>query len=711
MDLCCLIAGTEDDAHKKAAPPASELVEVLGKLIREETDYTVMPLPKARIPIIKISRAPTAELPYEISCDIGFENRLALENTRLLLTYAMVDPPRLRTLVLFLKVWTKRRKLNSPYTGTLSSYGYTLLMIFFLTHVKRPAVLPNLQQMPPSSNSTRSENVNLNGHNTYFYDDVATLHREWSSTNTENVGELLIDFFRYFSKEFVYSKDVVSIRTEAGLKAKDGQTWSSELCIEDPFQAGYNVARTVTRDGLYTIRGEFMRASRILTTRSERVSSVLAELCEEREDGLTRAPDTPYYQRHRSSFASPSSAYNSASSAGFDPRYLQDLARRYDLSNNTASGFGGSFAFEEMARGLGQAQKSSNVMAYPPTTAMLAPLSQNTGLSPRQHLMRAGLRYDTPRRGQSGAPASMHPASINMIGSSTRSEDGNSNYEKKKTKKGGASSNVSAQTSPNIDNSAPTFVSATSNGYGVGEALAFGSEISFGSQRFQLHPQSTIAASRPSASRAVEEDPRAPRSFSEGLNRSLSLPRPGVEGKEKRRSSTPLLSEPTSPSKICVGLAASNKYLEPSTAALSLSNIPSSPRSSMSESGQNKRISVPLFTSQAGHANHSGGGLGDKSLTSPFLPPSPWSSAEPDNRSRDSRVILTPEEDGSFGLDDEPASISDAGESARLDTSQDQSNGVCSVDVQDQELSRGKEHAIRSWAASQSVGVHTHENE
>lgn len=102
MDLCCLIAGVENESLQKApAPSASELVETLAKLIREETDYTVMPLPKARIPIIKISRSPTADVPYDISCDIGFENRLALENTRLLLTYAMVDPPRLRTLVLF----------------------------------------------------------------------------------------------------------------------------------------------------------------------------------------------------------------------------------------------------------------------------------------------------------------------------------------------------------------------------------------------------------------------------------------------------------------------------------------------------------------------------------------------------------------------------------------------------------------------------------
>lgn len=258
MDLCCLVRTEEgeDGSPPQECPSASELVEILGRLIREETDYNVMLLPKARIPIIKISRSPTSELPYDISCDIGFENRLALENTRLLLSYAMVDPPRLRTLVLFLKVWTKRRKLNSPFTGTLSSYGYTLMMIFFLIHIKRPAVLPNLQRIPPSGHASKTQDAQLNGHDIYFYDDVATLRKEWSSLNSENVGELLLDFFRYFSKDFSYSRDGISIRAETGLFSKDNITWASELCIEDPFQSGYNVARTVTKDGLYTVRTE-----------------------------------------------------------------------------------------------------------------------------------------------------------------------------------------------------------------------------------------------------------------------------------------------------------------------------------------------------------------------------------------------------------------------------------------------------------------------
>ena len=55
MDLCCLTGNTSDPQ-----PSASELVEILAQLIREETDFNVMPLPNARIPIIKINRSESA---------------------------------------------------------------------------------------------------------------------------------------------------------------------------------------------------------------------------------------------------------------------------------------------------------------------------------------------------------------------------------------------------------------------------------------------------------------------------------------------------------------------------------------------------------------------------------------------------------------------------------------------------------------------------
>ena len=111
MDLCCLI-----DSDDRLS--ATDLVTMLGDLLERgalrclyayrclvrlhaETKFHVKPLPLARIPIVKLSLDPSPGLPLGIACDIGFENRLALENTRLLMCYAMVDPTRVRTLVLF----------------------------------------------------------------------------------------------------------------------------------------------------------------------------------------------------------------------------------------------------------------------------------------------------------------------------------------------------------------------------------------------------------------------------------------------------------------------------------------------------------------------------------------------------------------------------------------------------------------------------------
>ncbi|KAJ7585026.1 hypothetical protein C8J56DRAFT_141076 [Mycena floridula] len=311
MDLCCLI-----DSDERLA--AGDLVTMLGDLLERETKFHVKPLPHARIPIVKLSLDPSPGLPLGIACDIGFENRLALENTRLLMCYAMIDPTRVRTMVLFLKVWSKRRKINSPYKGTLSSYGYVLLVIYFLVHVKNPPVLPNLQQMPPLRPISK-EDTEINGHNVWFFDDIDLLRQRWHSENTDTVAELLIDFFRYYSKDFLYNTGVASIR--AGLLKKESKGWQNDLsshryhdarernrlCIEDPFETDFNVSRCVTKDGLYTIRGEFMRAARILIARPERAIMALAELCEERKD--EELVSAPSYNGTRLSHIPPQTPY------------------------------------------------------------------------------------------------------------------------------------------------------------------------------------------------------------------------------------------------------------------------------------------------------------------------------------------------------------------------------------------------------------------
>lgn len=82
-----------------------------------ETKFDVKLLPNARIPIIKLCLSPSASLPFGVACDIGFENRLALENTRLLLSYASIDPTRVRTVVLFCECMSRMRLVSSNSTG------------------------------------------------------------------------------------------------------------------------------------------------------------------------------------------------------------------------------------------------------------------------------------------------------------------------------------------------------------------------------------------------------------------------------------------------------------------------------------------------------------------------------------------------------------------------------------------------------------------
>lgn len=65
------------------------------------------------------------------------------------------------------------------------------MVLYFLVHVKQPPVLPNLQRIMPMR-PLEEEEVMLEGRNVYFFDDVETLRREWSSVNFESVGELCV---------------------------------------------------------------------------------------------------------------------------------------------------------------------------------------------------------------------------------------------------------------------------------------------------------------------------------------------------------------------------------------------------------------------------------------------------------------------------------------------------------------------------------------
>ncbi|KAM5354337.1 hypothetical protein ACJ41O_000986 [Fusarium nematophilum] len=276
-----------------------------------------------------------------VQCDINFSAHLALQNTALLRCYAHTDP-RVRPMVLFVKHWAKRRAINSGYRGTLSSYGYVLMVLHYLVNVAEPFVSPNLQQLapppPPGLSPVELENmVSCRGHNVQFWrneEEILGLARaNQLNRNTETIGHLLRGFFEYYAhsntlstssgRGFDWGRDVLSLRTPGGLCTKQKKGWTGAktvieahnvgpypppqpeqtptptavgkgqdttedgpqakqanqgaknsdfkevrhrylFAIEDPFELDHNVARTVTHNGIVSIRDEFRRAWRII---------------------------------------------------------------------------------------------------------------------------------------------------------------------------------------------------------------------------------------------------------------------------------------------------------------------------------------------------------------------------------------------------------------------------------------------------------------
>lgn len=288
-----------------------------------------------------------------VQCDINFSAHLALQNTLLLRCYSHCDP-RVRPLVLFVKHWAKARGINTPYRGTLSSYGYVLMMLHYLVNVAQPFVCPNLQLIapPPEPHLTPEqieETMVCKGRNVRFWRDeqaIKALARENAlNQNRDSVGQLLRGFFEYYAhpnaissgqgQSFDWGRDVISLRTPGGLLSKKEKGWTGAktvieevtspsgappaaapptgepktgpfqddagagqqeqvaagapspaavptptsaqphrevkevryrylFAIEDPFELDHNVARTVTHNGIVSIRDEFRRAWRII---------------------------------------------------------------------------------------------------------------------------------------------------------------------------------------------------------------------------------------------------------------------------------------------------------------------------------------------------------------------------------------------------------------------------------------------------------------
>ncbi|XP_030593881.1 terminal uridylyltransferase 7 [Archocentrus centrarchus] len=254
LDICMVLEGQEtiDDID------CINIIESLARLLKKHPDLrNILPITTAKVPIVKFYHVRTG-----LEGDISLYNTLALHNTHLLATYAAIDR-RVKILCYAMKVFAKMCDIGDASRGSLSSYAYTLMVLFFLQQ-RNPPVIPVLQEIYDG----KKPEVLVDGWNVYFFDDLKALPSHWPhyGKNTETVGELWLNLLRFYTEDFDFREHVVCVRQLARLTTFNKQWTSKYIVIEDPFDLNHNLGAGLSRKMTNFIMKALINGRRVFGT-------------------------------------------------------------------------------------------------------------------------------------------------------------------------------------------------------------------------------------------------------------------------------------------------------------------------------------------------------------------------------------------------------------------------------------------------------------
>ncbi|XP_070797436.1 terminal uridylyltransferase 4 isoform X1 [Pituophis catenifer annectens] len=236
LDICMTLEGYEN-AEKLNC---KEIIESLAKVLKKHPGLkNILPITTAKVPIVKFEHRQSG-----LEGDISLYNTLAQHNTRMLATYAAIDP-RVQYLGYTMKVFAKRCDIGDASRGSLSSYAYILMVLYFLQQ-REPPVIPVLQEIFDGQQIPQRM---VDGWNAFFFDDTDELKKRLPSLgkNTESLGELWLGLLRFYTEEFDFKEYVISIRQKKLLTTFEKQWTSKCIAIEDPFDLNHNLGAGVSR--------------------------------------------------------------------------------------------------------------------------------------------------------------------------------------------------------------------------------------------------------------------------------------------------------------------------------------------------------------------------------------------------------------------------------------------------------------------------------
>ncbi|KAI9498785.1 hypothetical protein BDB00DRAFT_403236 [Zychaea mexicana] len=293
LDLCILVpeqyflSDIYDMNNKQRERNSYYNMWMLAGLLKRAGMVNIAAIPRANVPICKFE-----DPVLQLKADINTHNDMGLENSKLIKEYTFLEP-RVRPFLYAIKTFTKMHKINDSSAGTLSSYTYVLMGLFFLMTCS-PPVIPNLQCL---NGDNACESVTCRSRTSIpklsiyrgkpkqfdvsFHNCVKVIGADncvpsqcqqnllgstptyWRCHNTQNIGELLVDFFTFYGMVFDYER-ALSVRSGATIRKLPAWRKRCDLALEDPFITDRNVAISCSIEGFKLVLSEFERAAKLL---------------------------------------------------------------------------------------------------------------------------------------------------------------------------------------------------------------------------------------------------------------------------------------------------------------------------------------------------------------------------------------------------------------------------------------------------------------
>ena len=185
VDLCLEFSGEKP----------KKVLNKIARMLRDDGMEDVTLIAHAKVPIVKF-----VDQRSKIPIDISINNSLAIYNTNLLKTYSDCDS-RVRPFILAIKQWALHRGICNAAYGTFSSYAWTLIALQSL-QTSTPPVVPNIQD-----GSKRTLKVIEGTEYDITMSDKPT--ELLMDKNSQNIGELLINFFESFALNWPWDENVL----------------------------------------------------------------------------------------------------------------------------------------------------------------------------------------------------------------------------------------------------------------------------------------------------------------------------------------------------------------------------------------------------------------------------------------------------------------------------------------------------------------------